>query len=137
MEKVLVVGCKKAMDDICIGCSRCLVSFYRREGVFEIYEDSDAHLMGLLNCGDCPGATIVTRLTQFKLWNSAMDELPTVIHIAPCITDQCPYAETIIRKIRNVSGIRVIEGTHPYIPQHIFAQPMRIEEGFGVRAAAS
>jgi hypothetical protein len=27
MEKILIVGCKKAMDDVCIGCSRCLVGF--------------------------------------------------------------------------------------------------------------
>ncbi len=39
MEKILIVGCKNAMDDICIGCSRCLVAFNRCQGVFEIYED--------------------------------------------------------------------------------------------------
>lgn len=121
MEKVLIIGCKKAMDDVCIGCSRCLVGFNRREGVFEIYEGEDAQVMGLLSCGDCPGAAIVTRLAQVKLWNAPMDEKPTVVHIGPCIVDHCPYAETIIKKIKAKSGIKVIEGTHPYFPENIFA----------------
>lgn len=121
MEKVLIVGCKKAMDDVCIGCSRCLVGFNRREGAFDIYADEDAEIIGLLNCGDCPGATIVTRLAQIKLWNGPLKESPTAIHIAPCIIDHCPYAETLIRKIENKAGIKVYHGTHPYIPKDIFA----------------
>jgi hypothetical protein len=32
MEKIVVVGCKRAMDDGCIGCSRCMVAFNRKEG---------------------------------------------------------------------------------------------------------
>ena len=120
MEKILIVGCKKAMDDVCIGCSRCMVGFNRREGEFERY-DQGAELMGLLNCGDCPGATIVTRLAQVNLWNKPMNESPTKVHIAPCITDHCPYSETLIQKIKAKAGVEVIEGTHPYKPSDIFA----------------
>lgn len=121
MEKILIVGCKKAMDDVCIGCSRCLVGFNRREGAFEIHQDSEAQVMGLINCGDCPGAAIVTRLAQVKLWNAPLGERPTVIHLGPCLTDHCPHAETLIRKIKAKAGIPVIEGTHPYLPADIFA----------------
>jgi predicted metal-binding protein len=121
MEKILIVGCKKAMDDICIGCSRCLVGFNRRAGFFELYEDVDAEIMGMLNCGDCPGSTIVTRLAQVKLWNAPLNERPTAIHIGPCITDHCPHAGTIIKKIKAKSGIPVIEGAHPYMPSDIFS----------------
>lgn len=119
MENILIVGCKKAMDDVCIGCSRCLVGFNRREGAFADY--GEAQVMGLLNCGDCPGATIVTRLAQVKLWNAPLEEKPTKIHLGPCITDHCPYKETIVNKIKAKSGIDVIEGTHPYMPSDIFA----------------
>ncbi len=120
MEKILIVGCKKVMDDVCIGCSRCLVGFNRRQGKFEEYGD-DAELMGLLNCGDCPGSAIVTRLAQVKLWNAPMQEKPTKIHIAPCIVDHCPHKDVLVQKIRAKSGIDVIEGTHPYLPSDIFA----------------
>lgn len=119
MEKILIIGCKKAMNDACIGCSRCMVGFNRREGEFSQYED-DAELIGLLNCGDCPGAIIVTRMAQFALWNKPMNEVPTKIHVAPCIMDHCPYKDTLLAKIKAKSGIDVIEGTHPYIPKDIF-----------------
>ncbi|MFP4316171.1 MAG: CGGC domain-containing protein [Desulfovibrionales bacterium] len=121
-EKILIIGCKNAMDDICIGCSRCLVSFNRREGMFERYQgNGNAEILGLLSCGGCPGPAIVTRLAQVKLWNAPLNEKPTKIHIAPCIGDHCPYADDIITKIKVKSHIEVIEGTHPYAPSDIFA----------------
>lgn len=121
MEKILIVGCKKAMDDVCIGCSRCLVGFNRKEGEFSVYKDTDAEVTGLLNCGDCPGATIVTRLAQVNLWNAPMGEKVTKIHIGPCIMDHCPHKEVIVKKIKAKAGVEVIEGAHPYKPDNIFA----------------
>ena len=109
------------MDDVCIGCSRCLVGFNRREGAFAEYAGQEAEVMGLLGCGDCPGAAIVTRLAQVKLWNAPMNEKPTKIHLAPCLTDHCPHADVIIGKIAAKSGIDVVHGTHPYMPSDIFA----------------
>jgi predicted metal-binding protein len=121
MEKILIIGCKKTMDDVCIGCSRCLVAFNRRVSAFERYKDMDAEIMGILNCGDCPGASIVPRLIQVKLWNMPLDEQPTKIHIGPCIADNCPYYDDLITKIQFKSGIEVIEGTHSYTPSSIFS----------------
>jgi len=121
MEKILIVGCKRAMDDVCIGCSRCMVGFNRRAGEFERYKDQDAELIAMINCGDCPGATIITRLAQIKLWNKAVDETITKIHIGPCIVDHCPHKDIIIGKIKAKSGVEVIEGCHPYKPSDIFA----------------
>jgi len=121
VEKLLIVGCKKAMDDVCIGCSRCMVAFNRREGAFSRYADQGAELTALLNCGDCPGATVVTRLAQVGLWNKPMAEKITKVHVAPCIVDHCPYKETLIGKIKAKAGVEVIEGTHPYKPDNIFA----------------
>ena len=118
---VAVMGCKNIKDETCIGCQRCLTGFDRKEGEFARYKDMDAQVMGLINCGDCPGATIVTRLAQVNLWNAHMNEKPTKVHIAPCITDHCPHKETIINKIKAKAGIEVIEGTHPYKPDNIFA----------------
>ena len=121
MEKILIVGCKRTMDDVCIGCSRCMVAFNRREGEFSRYQDNDAELIGILNCGDCPGASIVPRLAQMNLWNKPMEVKPTTIHLGPCIVDHCPYRETLTDKIKAHSAIEVILGTHPYTPVHIFA----------------
>ncbi len=85
------------------------------------YKDQEVELLGILGCGDCPGAGIVTRLAQINLWNKTMGEKPTKLHIAPCIVDHCPHKETIIKKIKAKAGIEVIEGAHPYKPENIFA----------------
>jgi predicted metal-binding protein len=121
VENILIVGCKKAMDDVCIGCSRCMVGLNRREGEFARYKDQEAQLVGLLNCGDCPGATVVTRLAQVNLWNKPVNQTITKVHVAACIVDHCPHKETLIGKIKAKAGVEVIEGSHPYKPENIFA----------------
>ncbi|WP_272699390.1 CGGC domain-containing protein [Desulfovibrio sp. Fe33] len=121
MEKILIIGCRNTMDDVCIGCSRCLVAFNRREGQFERYKGQEAEVLGILNCGGCPGASIVQRLAQVKLWNVPLNEQPTKIHIGPCVSDHCTHADDVITKIVAKSGIEVIEGTHPYMPEKIWS----------------
>ncbi|WP_319467800.1 CGGC domain-containing protein [uncultured Pseudodesulfovibrio sp.] len=121
MEKILIVGCKNTMDDVCIGCSRCMVAFNRREGAFERYKDVDAELIGILNCGGCPGVSIITRLIQVKLWNTPLNEQPTKIHIGPCLADHCQYYDDVVTKIQVKAGIEVVEGTHSYMPPKVFA----------------
>ena len=120
MEKILIIGCKNTMDDVCIGCSRCMVAFNRREGVFAQYKDQEIELLGILSCGGCPGSSIVQRLAQLKLWNMPLKELPTKIHVGPCLSDHCPYADDVVTKIQVKAGIDVIEGTHPYTPEKVF-----------------
>ncbi len=109
------------MDDVCIGCSRCMVGFNRREGAFASYQEEKAEIIALLNCGDCPGDTVVTRLAQVALWNGPMGEEVTHNHVAPCIVDHCPDKDTLIGKLKAKAGIPVIERTHPYKPEDIFA----------------
>ncbi len=106
------------MNDVCIGCSRCMVGFNRREGEFHRYGEED-QLTAILNCGDCPGASVVTRLAQLNLWNKPMGETPTKIHIAPCI-NHCPHKEELVSKIKEKTAVEVIEGAHPYMPENIF-----------------
>lgn len=121
MEKILIIGCKSVMDDICIGCTRCQVAFNRRVGEFARYEGEEVQLLGVLGCGGCPGMGIVPRMAQFKLWNAPMKEIPTKVHVAPCVTQHCPHAETLLKKIHAKAGVPVIEGTHPFLPENIYA----------------
>ncbi len=80
-EKIVILGCSMAMDDICIGCSRCMVGFNRREGEFKSCAD-DTELVGIVGCGGCTGSGIVTRMAHMKLWNGPMDEVPNKVYIA-------------------------------------------------------
>ena len=109
MEKVLIVGCKRTMGEACVACSRCMVGFNRREGEFSRYAGEEAELIGLLHCGDCPGAAIVPRLALISLWNKPMNEKVTKVHVAPCIVDHCEYRETLLEKIEAKAGVEIPE----------------------------
>ncbi len=97
------------------------MAFNRRNGEFEEYDQVDAQIIGLLNCGDCPGATIVPRLVQMNLWEKTMDEKVTKVHIDVCIVDHCPHKDIIIEKIKTESGVDGILGMYPYRPENVFA----------------
>ena len=120
MEKILIVGCRNIMNEQCIACSRCMVAFNKREGGFAKY-DKDAQLIGMISCGGCPGSAIVTRLAQLDAWNTKNGEKPTKVHISPCIFEYCPNRETILKDIKTKVGVPVIEDSHPYKPENIFA----------------
>lgn len=119
-EKVLIIGCEKAMDKICVGCSRCLVALNRYEGEFGRYREEKAELIGVTSCGDCPGYTLIGRLALMKVWNSAtFSEEPTKIHLAQCMVN-CPHTESMIDKLKAKCRIEIIKGSHPYQMESIF-----------------
>ncbi len=120
MEKVLIVGCKRTMDTICVGCSRCLVALNRYEGEFERYKDQKAQLMGLTHCGDCPGNILIPRLALMKVSNAPIREEPTKIHLAPCLV-HCEHCDAIIDKIAARCTTEIVKGTHPYRMERIFS----------------
>jgi predicted metal-binding protein len=119
MQKILILGCNKMMDKLCIGCSRCLVALNRYEGEFGRYKEEKAELMGLAGCGECPGATLIARLAVMKLWNAPLGEEPTKIHLAPCLM-HCQHVESITDKLKTKVRIVIVEGTHPYQMETIF-----------------
>jgi predicted metal-binding protein len=119
MERVLIIGCKMTMDEVCIGCSRCLVAFNRYDGEFIRYKEQKAELIGLTSCGSCPGIKLVPRLALMEIENTPLDEQPTKIHLAPCLVN-CPHCESIVDKMKAKCGIEIVKGTHPYQIKTIF-----------------
>jgi predicted metal-binding protein len=122
MEKILIVGCKNGMDDVCVGCTRCIVAFNRREGHFSRYDGEDASLLGIVSCGGCPGSAVIGKLVLWREWNAFLGEEPTKIHVAPCLK-QCPYSETIAGRIGSKVDLEIVEGTHPYMSETVFPTP--------------
>ena len=124
-EKVLIVGCKIDMIDKCVACSRCLKAFNDRSDDFRGLSPS-AELIGLLDCGGCPGIAMVPRLNEFKFWNQPpMGDLPTHVFIGICITRKnkageyiCPYAKNIIETINAKMEVDPATGTDPTKKYH-------------------
>ncbi len=119
MERVLIVGCEKGMNKVCVGCSRCLVAFTRRSGEFIRYADQNVELVGMVSCGGCPGDQLLPRLAVMKFWNAPLEAEPTKIHLSPCLV-HCEHSESIMRRMEEKCGIEIIRGTHPYQITTIF-----------------
>jgi predicted metal-binding protein len=60
------------------------------------------------------------RLTQFKLWNAPMGEMPTKIHFGNCLATNCPYRESLCPIVERLAGVEVVVGTYPYNSTDIF-----------------
>jgi predicted metal-binding protein len=98
-----------------------LAGFNRREGEFYDCQNTEAELVGFLNCGDCSGAIVVMRLTQLELWNQTMEEKVTKITVARCNIDHYPHNDTLCGKVNAKAGVLAIEGTNPNKSGNIFA----------------
>ena len=117
---IAILACKNIKDESCFGCHKCLMAFDKREGEFERYKGTDAKLRAILHCGGCPGMSPVVRLANLKCWMAPAGETIDVVHIGTCLLDNCPYGDTIIKKVKAKAGVEVIEGAHPYRPTAVF-----------------
>ena len=119
---IAVMGCQKIKDETCIGCQRCLMAFARKEGEFARYKDEpDAKLVALFHCGGCPATSPVLRMVQLRDWMRTMGEKVDVLHLGTCVKNHCEYKDKLIQAVQNKAGVPVIDGSHPYLPQDIFA----------------
>lgn len=125
-EEVLIVGCKNMMLGTCVACSRCIDALNSKDGQFS--KLTNPELVGLLDCGGCPGNGINARLNEFKLWNQPPNgALPDYIFVGNCISAKnaagnyiCPWASNIIEVIENKAShpgaggavVHVTHGTH-------------------------
>jgi predicted metal-binding protein len=123
-QEVLIVGCKNMMIGTCVACSRCIDAVNNQSGEFapgNVPGLNNPELIGLLDCGGCPGNGMNARLNDFKLWNQPpMGNLPDYILTGNCIsaTDSsgnyiCPYAKNILAVINEKGQTSV-----PVIPVH-------------------
>ncbi len=119
--RIAILSCKKVREqNLCPGDAKCLVAFMRREGEFERYKDKDAAIVGIIDCGDCPGTRVVPSLGLLKMHLSSLKENVDVIHIGTCVMAVCPNKDTIIEILKKKAGVEVVEGTHKYHPEKIF-----------------
>lgn len=95
---------------------KCLRAMRRREGAFAAYRDCEVELVGLTNCGGCPGGNIEYAPAELQK-NGA-----EVIHLATGMIvgyPPCPRITFFTRYIESRFGLQVVVGTHP-IPQNYY-----------------
>ncbi len=119
---IVIVACKNIRNQyICPGDAKCFVAFMNGQGKFLKHVNEPAYIVGIVDCGGCPGNALMPNLSLLKLQLQALGiKTIDVIHVGTCITLYCPYKDGIIKTLKEKAGVEVIEGTHEYISPRLF-----------------
>lgn len=119
-KRIAVIGCKNIKGVSCVGgCLKCLKGMSEKAGEFERWKDYDVEVIGIDDCGGCPGV-IMPKLALMKDMGKLYDRDFDAVHLGTCImkatqTAKCPIdVEALKNKIETVFNKEVILGTHPY-----------------------
>jgi len=114
--RIAIVACREIRNqNLCPGDAKCFTSLIRREGKFEEYKGKDAVIIGIIDCGGCPGTRVPASLGLLKMHLSSLNEGVDVVHMSTCIIRFCPYKDDIAERIRKICKVPIVEGTHEYI----------------------
>ena len=119
MAKIAVLFCKKIQDHSCIACAKCHKGMSERNGEFARYSDEDIELVGMTDCGDCPGLS-VPRVKLLHEVAKGLDREIDVIHLGTCMklameTADCPIDYDDLKiLLEQKFGVEVVLGTHSY-----------------------
>ena len=117
MSKIAVLYCKRIKDHSCIACAKCYKGMAETNGEFARHDEID--LVGMTDCGDCPGLTVprVKLLERDHQGARARDRGAPPGHVrqAGHGDRQCPIDFDELKPIlENKFGIEVVLGTHTY-----------------------
>ncbi|MHC4653326.1 MAG: CGGC domain-containing protein [Planctomycetota bacterium] len=108
MTNVAVLYCKKIKDRSCIACAKCYKAM--AEGNGEYGRHDTLELVGMTDCGDCPGLTV----PRVKLLNEVTTNLGRPIDVL-METAQCPINfDEMKATLEGKFGLEVVLGTHSY-----------------------
>ncbi len=113
--RIAIVACRKAREqNLCPGDAKCLVAFMRKEGKFAELKDKSAMIVGIIDCGDCPGTRVGPSLGLLKMHLDSLGEKIDAIYVGTCVVRLCPYKDDLVARIKKIAQVPVIEGTHEY-----------------------
>jgi len=113
--KIGIISCQKNSQMGCAGkeaCYSCFDAVNNKKGAFEQYDKVE--IVGISNCGGCPGRRIKARIKLLK--NECGAEK---IHFSNCsfIDPKCPYIDfdEISKQISKEIDTEIVYGTHTLI----------------------
>lgn len=119
MPKIAILFCKKIQDHSCIACAKCYKGISEGNGEFARYGDEPIEVVGMTDCGDCPGLT-VPRVKHLNEVTVALDRKIDVLHLGTCMklameTAACPIDYDELKLVLEQKfGVEVVLGTHSY-----------------------
>ncbi len=117
MAKIAVLYCKRIKDHSCIACAKCYKGMRDKNGEFARHDEIE--LVGMTDCGDCPGLVV----PRVKLLNEVVKGLGNEIetlHLGTCVkiameTAGCPIdIDELSVLLEKKFGVEVVLGTHNY-----------------------
>ena len=117
MSNVAILYCKRIKDHSCIACAKCQKGMAEKNGEFAKHED--IALVGMTDCGDCPGL-VVPRVKLLKEVTDNLERPIDTLHLGTCMklameTAGCPIDFDDLKvTLEKKFGVDVVLGTHSY-----------------------
>lgn len=117
MARIAVLYCKRIKDHSCVACAKCFKGMAEKNGEYARHDEIE--LVGMTDCGDCPGLT-VPRVKLLSEVAKNLDRPIDVIHLGTCVklameTADCPIDYDDLKvTLENKFGVEVVLGTHTY-----------------------
>ncbi len=118
MVKALILCCENIRDKSCIACAKCFKGIDEKAGSFEKFDKIE--LVGITNCGGCPGLVVPKLKLVFTCLESLNRDVD-IIFIGTCVktaieTGNCPIGslEKLKELIESKFEKEVVIGTHPW-----------------------
>ncbi len=117
MARVAVIYCKRIKDHSCIACAKCHKGMAEKNGEYARHDTIE--LVGMTDCGDCPGLT-VPRVKLLTEVTRGLERPIEVVHLGTCVklameTAACPIDfESLKVTLEKKFGVQVVLGTHSY-----------------------
>ncbi len=119
MANIAILYCKKIQDHSCIACAKCYKGMDDLNGEFARYKGDEIHLVGMTDCGDCPGLTVARVKLLYEVAGN-LNRPIDVIHLGTCMklameTAECPIDFDNLKFILEQKfHCEVVLGTHSY-----------------------
>jgi predicted metal-binding protein len=117
MSKIAVLYCKKIKDHSCIACAKCFKGMQEKNGEYARHDDIE--LVGMTDCGDCPGL-VAPRVKLLSEVAKGLGREIETLHLGTCMklameTANCPIDfDTLKTTVEQKFGMEVVLGTHAY-----------------------
>jgi predicted metal-binding protein len=117
MARIGIIFCKRIQDHSCVACAKCHKGMAEHNGEFSQHDEIE--LVGMTDCGDCPGLT-VPRVKLLKEVTDGIGRPFDVLHLGTCVktameTAGCPINfDELKPTLEKKFGVKVVLGTHSY-----------------------
>ena len=117
MANIAIIYCKRIKDHSCIACAKCFKGMHEKHAEFARHDE--INLVGMTDCGDCPGLVVPRVKFLMEVAKGLGREIDT-IHMGTCVklameTARCPIDWDELKiTVEKKFNVQMVLGTHSY-----------------------